>query len=48
MTLANDYLGYFVTPEERLEGGYEICASFYGDQEIFRLKQAPQNITISP
>jgi hypothetical protein len=31
-TLANDYLGYFLTTEEQNEGGYESCVSFYGSK----------------
>jgi len=30
--LANDYIGYILTPEEYREGGYEATVSFYGDQ----------------
>ena len=28
--LANDTLGYALTPEDYKQGGYEACMSFYG------------------
>jgi len=30
--LANGHMGYFVTPEEYAEGGYETCVAFHGPQ----------------
>ena len=37
VTLANDYLGYFVSPEEYQLGGYESCVTFYGQQGGLKL-----------
>jgi hypothetical protein len=40
VSLADDYLAYFTTPEEYASGGYETCLNFYGPEGGIRLVEA--------
>lgn len=43
-TLANNYMGYVLTKEEFLRGGYETCNSFYGESYGDQLIQSMSNL----
>ena len=40
--LTNGYMGYFVTPEEFAEGGYEVCVAYHGSKAGVKLLEAHQ------
>lgn len=40
LSLANDYLAYFTTPQEFAEGGYEACLNLYGPEGGMRIVEA--------
>jgi neutral ceramidase len=42
--LANGHMGYFVTPEEFAEGGYETCVAFHGPNAGAKILEAHKEL----